>query len=486
MSIDVEADSLGQGQIFAVIDGDGLSTHVGFPGVGPRLSSATGLFFATEGSTDFSAAGTDVDVGDTAIGAGVGDEEFGFAHIVGHDSGGKALRYGVVDIDGLFDGAVFHQVQDGSEGFGTDDVEGGLDFGDDGFDVQAAFVAGAFEDAAGEDEGSAFVFDALESLEVDFDGLFVDEGAHVVGGVEGIADAYLLVGVYEFFFDLVVDAFVDDESSGGGASLAGGTDGAEDDCAKHEVHICAGGDDDGVVATEFEDDFAEAGFYFRADDLAHADTSRSGDEGDTIVFGYPFADVVIAGDDIDGTFGYVISTQDVGKDVHAGDSAEGCFFGGFPQEDVSAHKGNHGIPRPYGHGKVEGSDDTDDAEGMPTLEHVMHGAFTLNGQSVKLAGETDGEVAHVDHFLYLSHALLEAFAHFVGDELSEGFFVLAQGIAVLTHDFTAFRGRPTTPDFKSFLRTLDHAIVFFACSRRDTADQSAVDGAKGFDVITRV
>src|ERR1035438_6719116 len=60
----VERDALGQLDLAAEIDGAGLPTHVGLPGVGPAFAAATGLLFAAEGATDLRAAGARIHVRD--------------------------------------------------------------------------------------------------------------------------------------------------------------------------------------------------------------------------------------------------------------------------------------------------------------------------------------------------------------------------------------------------------------------------------------
>ena len=53
--IDVEADSLCEGQVGAVVDGVGGTAHVLLPCVGAGLAPSAGLFFASEGSADLCA-----------------------------------------------------------------------------------------------------------------------------------------------------------------------------------------------------------------------------------------------------------------------------------------------------------------------------------------------------------------------------------------------------------------------------------------------
>src|SRR5260370_26038217 len=66
---DLELDSLRQRKFVRPIDGYGLPAHVGFPGVASGFAPAAGFLFATKCAADFSAAGADVDVGDSTIAA---------------------------------------------------------------------------------------------------------------------------------------------------------------------------------------------------------------------------------------------------------------------------------------------------------------------------------------------------------------------------------------------------------------------------------
>ena len=100
-SADVEADALGERKVGAVVDGVGGAAHVLLPGVGAGFAAAAGFFFAAEGSADLCAGGADVDVGDAAVGAGGGEEVFGFAEVQGEDGGGEALGDVVLQRDGF-------------------------------------------------------------------------------------------------------------------------------------------------------------------------------------------------------------------------------------------------------------------------------------------------------------------------------------------------------------------------------------------------
>src|SRR3981189_3247171 len=128
-SADVEADALGQGEVGAVVDGVGGSTHVLLPGVGAGFAASSGFFFAAEGSADLCARGADVDVGDAAVGAGCGEELLGLPQIHGEDTGGEALGDVVVEAERVLEVGVFENVEDGGEGFVLDYTRLGVDVG---------------------------------------------------------------------------------------------------------------------------------------------------------------------------------------------------------------------------------------------------------------------------------------------------------------------------------------------------------------------
>src|SRR5882757_8578812 len=88
---DFELDPLCERQVGAPVDRVGLAPHVGFPGVGAGLAAAAGVLLAAEGATDFGAGGADVDVGDTTVAAGGGEEQLRVLQAVGEEGGGEAV-----------------------------------------------------------------------------------------------------------------------------------------------------------------------------------------------------------------------------------------------------------------------------------------------------------------------------------------------------------------------------------------------------------
>jgi hypothetical protein len=66
----------------------------------------------------------------------------------------------------------------------------------------------------------------------------------------------------------------------------------------------------------------------------------------------------------------------------------------------------------------------------------------MHGQTMQLPGETYGEITDIDHFLYFSIPFLQAFAHFIGYQASQGGLFPPEGLADLADDLTSAGRRP--------------------------------------------
>ena len=136
------------------------------------------------------------------------------------------------------------------------------------------------DDAVASGDGGAGGAGFFEGLVHGVEGALVDEGADEGVGFARVADVDGGVDLFELGDELVVDAVVDDEAAEGGAALAGGAHGGEGDGAEGEVEVGGGGDDGGVVASEFEDGSGEAGGEAWGYGAAHGGGAGGGDEGD--------------------------------------------------------------------------------------------------------------------------------------------------------------------------------------------------------------
>ena len=95
---------------------------------------------------------------------------------------------------------------------------------------------------------------------------------------------------------------------------------------------------------------------------------------------------------------------------------------------------------------------------MPYLAHVMAGALGCDGEAVKLAGQTDGKVANIDHFLNFAEALAQDLAVLDGDEPAEVVLRGAKLLAEKPDKLAAARRRNFTPFQKGFARALNFLV----------------------------
>src|ERR1700681_2352019 len=113
---DLELDSLRERQLAAPVDRVGLAAHVCLPGIRAGFAAATGVLLAPEGAADLGPGGTEIDVGDTAITAGSGQEGFRVLQAIGEQRRGQAVRRGVLCRDRIRERGHRDHVQDGREG----------------------------------------------------------------------------------------------------------------------------------------------------------------------------------------------------------------------------------------------------------------------------------------------------------------------------------------------------------------------------------
>ena len=78
---------------------------------------------------------------------------------------------------------------------------------------------------------------------------------------------------------------------------------------------------------------------------------------------------------------------------------------------------------------------------MPLLGHAVFGPFAGNGFTVELPGETDGEVAYVDHFLDLSTRFSRDLANLVDDQFTQWLLIFAQHLGETAYEFASSRRR---------------------------------------------
>src|SRR5262245_3734881 len=84
-ALDVELDTLRQGQSTAVIDSAGHAPHIGLPSIGAGFAPSAGLLLAPESAADLCTRRAHIHIGQSAIGARGRKEALGFAQVGGED-----------------------------------------------------------------------------------------------------------------------------------------------------------------------------------------------------------------------------------------------------------------------------------------------------------------------------------------------------------------------------------------------------------------
>ncbi|MNZ61401.1 hypothetical protein D3C78_794970 [compost metagenome] len=309
------------------------------------------------------------------------------------------------------------------------------------------------------------------------EGLLVDQRADQVA-LQRVADAHLGVGGLEAADDLVLDRLVGDQAAQGGAALAGGADGAEQDGAHGHVQIGAGRQDHGVVAAELEDAATEAGGDARGDFAAHAGAAGGADQHHARVGHQGFAGVAVADDQLaEAGRGVAEGLERLVEQRLAGEGGQRGLLRRLPHHGVAADQRQGGVPRPHGDREVEGADHADHAQRVPGLAHVVARALGGDGQAVQLARQADGEVADVDHFLHFAQAFLGDLAGFPGHQLGQLGLVGAQHFAEQAHQFAAARRRYAAPGLEGLLGGGNPSRDAAGRLQRHGADAAAVDGA---------
>ena len=119
------------------------------------------------------------------------------------------------------------------------------------------------------------------------------------------------------------------------------------------------------------------------------------------------------------------------------------------------------------------------------MHHVVL-ALAGNGEAVELAGDSNREIADVDHLLDFASALFEDLAALEADEGGEVFFVLSEFVAQLANEFASFGSRNIAPNAKRLYALVD--LVFDTCGgiEGERRELGAVDGARHDEVVAEM
>ena len=269
---------------------------------------------------------------------------------------------------------------------------------------------------------------------------------------------------------------MDKEAAGGGAALPGGADGAKQNCARCQFQIGRGGDNDGVVAAQFQQRPAQAALHFLGEVAAHFGGAGGGEEGKTRVAGHGPAHLAPADDEAENGGVHLVGAANAFGNFDRGNRAEGSLAGRFPHGGVTANGGQGAVPGPDGHGEIKSGDDPDNAQGMPLLEEAVPRAFRGDGQAVKLAGKAGGKIADINHLLHFAFPFGHDFSRFEGDEPAQIRLGLAQGVAELADNFAPFRRGQVLPGGEGLPGPREGLFVIAGPGRADPGQRFAVNG----------
>src|SRR2546430_11656666 len=88
--------------------------------------------------------------------------------------------------------------------------------------------------------------------EIGLELLLIDGGSHLHGFVQAVADLQLLRAVHVALDEFAVDAFLHDDATGGGATLAGGAEASPESAFDGEVEVGIVQNDHPNLVAEFE------------------------------------------------------------------------------------------------------------------------------------------------------------------------------------------------------------------------------------------
>jgi len=146
---------------------------------------------------------------------------------------------------------------------------------------------------------------------------------------------------------------MDQNAARGGATLAGGSDGAKYDGGHRQIQIGVLIDDDGVVASQLEQALAEPLRDAHCDLAAHMSRTGKRQQRHPPIIDESAGKI---GSRIDEHLKYrrkSVALQHAVANVLNRQRAQRGLWRGLPDGCVAGDRGQERIPRPYGHGKIE-------------------------------------------------------------------------------------------------------------------------------------
>jgi hypothetical protein len=116
---------------------------------------------------------------------------------------------------------------------------------------------------------------------------------------------------------------------------------------------------------------------------------------------------------------------------------------------------------------------------VPLLHHPVARPFGGDREAEQLAGQTDREIADVDHFLHLAEALGADLAGFDGHQRAQVVLVLSQQFAEFAHQLAAHGCRHDAPFAKGLLGLVDDGGDLVGTVRAQSRELAAGDRGAG-------
>jgi len=349
-----------------------LPPHIVLPGIAAAFAPAAGFLFAAEGAPDFSAAGAQVDIGDAAITAVGGKELFSFTQVVGENSRAEPLGHFVMIGKRLVQSPVGDEIEDGGEGLFMHDLHIVARGYQARANVAAAGVARPVKGFAAIENLAAFLARRREGRLHIFDSARVDQRPHKCAGFQRIANANLLVRADQAAGQGLANGLVQDKAPGSGASLARRANCAKQNRPHGKVQVGAGGDDNSIIAAQLQQRAPQAAGHQLGHVTAHSGRAGCGDERNPRVINQSLANrCPLPNDQAENCGINFVGAADPLGNLEGGNRRERSLAGGLPKGGIATDGGQRAVPRPDGHGKVEGGDDANNPQRVPLLHHAV-------------------------------------------------------------------------------------------------------------------
>src|SRR5580698_2105697 len=443
------------------------------------MAVAGGLHSA-EWEMHFGADGGRVDVSDSSLEIAYPTESF--VDIFGVKRGRKAVLDVVGDFDGVCEIFAGDDGNHRAEDFFLGDAHFRIDVGENGrLHKVAVSVVAAGEAIAAALEACTFGFADVDIFKIGRELVFVDGGAHLGFFVEAVAD-FQMPGKFDITLDeLAVDAFLDDDATGCGAALAGGTESTPEAAFDGELEVGVVEHDHGILAAEFERTMFEA----LGCDLAYNSAYGAG-SGQRNGFDVGMLRQRAAyfgaetSDDVDDAFGQ--AGVDQGADEVK--SGKRGVLSGLDDTSVAADDGWQQLPGWNCHGEIPRGDHAADAERLADGHGKLVGKFGGGGGAEHAAAFAGHVVGGVDGLLDVAASFFQHFAHFAGHVTGEFFFAAQQDFGGAIDDLGAARSRHQSPLFEGMFGGLDGGFNIRRTGLLEDADHvTSVGGIAIFESV---